>query len=54
MFLISRRKIWKNTYLRVNINSIPYDIQHKAITDMKKAGFNDSFVKRQKSICMKQ
>lgn len=39
------RKIWKKACEKANIdNSIPYDIRHKAITDMKKAGFNDSFV----------
>lgn len=39
------RKIWKTACQRAGVeNSIPYDIRHKAITDMKKAGFNDSFV----------
>ncbi len=39
------RKIWKKACEKANIdNSVPYDIRHKAITDMKKAGFNDAFV----------
>ncbi len=39
------RKIWQSACRKANIEkSIPYDIRHKAITDMKKAGFNDAFV----------
>jgi integrase len=38
-------KIWKNACDSANVEgTIPRDLRHKAITDMKKAGFNDSFV----------
>jgi len=38
-------KIWKNACEKSNVEgTIPRDLRHKAITDMKRAGFNDSFV----------
>lgn len=38
-------KIWKKACKEAEISDcIPRDLRHKAITDMKKAGFNDSFV----------
>jgi integrase len=36
-------KIWKKVAEKANIkNTIPRDLRYKAITDMKKAGFNDT------------
>ena len=38
-------KIWKNACEKSNVEgTIPRDLRHKAITDMKRAGFNDAFV----------
>ena len=38
-------KIWKNACEKSNVEgTIPRDLRHKAITDMKKAGFNDAVV----------
>ena len=38
-------KIWKNACEKSNVEgTIPRDLRHKAISDMKRAGFNDSFV----------
>ncbi len=38
-------KIWKNACEKSNVEgTIPRDLRHKAITDMKKAGFNDAYV----------
>jgi hypothetical protein len=38
-------KIWENACERSNVEgTIPRDLRHKAITDMKKAGFSDTYV----------
>jgi integrase len=38
-------KIWKNACEKSNVEgTIPRDLRHKAITDMKKAGLSDSLV----------
>jgi integrase len=38
-------KIWKNACEKSNVEgTIPRDLRHKAITDMKKAGYNDAHV----------
>jgi integrase len=38
-------KIWKNACESAKVEStIPRDLRHKAITDIKRAGFNDAFV----------
>jgi len=38
-------KIWKNACEKSNVEgTIPRDLRHKAITDMKRAGFNGAFV----------
>ena len=38
-------KIWKNACEKAHAEgTIPRDLRHKAITDMKRAGFNDAFV----------
>lgn len=38
-------KAWKKACEGTDIKGcIPRDLRHKAITDMKKAGFNDAFV----------
>jgi integrase len=38
-------KIWKNACEKAKIEgTIPRDLRHKAITDMKRTGFNDAFV----------
>lgn len=38
-------KIWKSACEKAHVEgTIPRDLRHKAITDMKKAGYNDSYV----------
>lgn len=38
-------KLWKSACRNANVEgTIPRDLRHKAITDMKRAGFDDSFV----------